>query len=120
MVTQTYASAGSNSNTCTQAATGSASLQPRRGDVFVEPGIGALDPRHEGNAWPPAQGIHPRNVQQLARSAVGLARIEFQISAKAHHRGDHVREFAYRDILAPAHIDDFFSVIVAQHEDHGI
>src|ERR1035438_726424 len=71
------------------------------------PFVGAPDTFGKADSRLPAEVSKPRNVQQLAGSAVWFAAILHSSPCKAHDLGDQKRQIADRDLAAGADVDDF-------------
>lgn len=57
------------------------------------------------------------NIQELAGSSVRFGRVETQLAAKLNNVAYQLGESANRDILAPTHVDEVFTRVVAHQED---
>ena len=74
-------------------------------DPVKKPSVGCLDTLTEGNGRGPAEGHDARNVEQLARRAVGLARVEAKRALEPDDLRDQLGELADGQILAGADVD---------------
>ena len=68
----------------------------------------------------PAEGVDPRGVEQLARHAIGLGGVPFDLTLEPDHRRHRLGEFLDRQVIAPAHIDRFGGVVVVDEHQAGI
>ena len=88
--------------------------------MLYEIGIHALKPFAQRDRGAPAERIDARDVEQLARRAVRLRRVELDLARIADHVGDNPRELRDRDVLAGADIEELQVRIALHHEDAGI
>ena len=64
--------------------------------------------------------MQARHIQQLARRAVGLARIEHDLARETHHALHQRRQLGDGHILTHAHIDDAFVLVALHQKQTGI
>src|SRR5262245_66693831 len=79
---------------------------PMRSSVLDEPAIALGYATAQRDARGPAEGAHARDVLELARRSVRLARIEFDAARVPHDVADQLRQLTDRHVLAPADGDD--------------
>src|SRR5262249_24547323 len=108
------------------AATGRpASAEPARSGsymrvVFEITAVRLLDATSQGGPGCPSQRAQSRNVEKLARSAIGLRDIEPQGALEPNGCANERRELTNRNILSPAYIDRALILVPVHQKEAGI
>src|SRR5215469_600932 len=84
--------------------------------VFAIPAIGIDEPFFQPNAWSPAHRLELAGVEELARCAVGLRRVEAEGALIADNVGNRLRKLGDGQIFAPADVDMAFVGIALDQE----
>src|SRR5437879_12222908 len=82
--------------------------------IYTEPFVRSRDPLSQWNCWLPAEVAKLRDIQKLSRRAIRLRRVPGEITMKTDHIANQLRQFANRNVLAAADIDDLWRVIFLQ------
>src|SRR6266513_1243591 len=82
--------------------------------IRTKPFVRSRNPIPQWNRWLPAEVAKPRDIQKLSRRAVRLRCVAGQITIETDHIADQLRQFANRNVLAAADIDDLWRVIFLQ------
>eukprot|EP01136_Pigoraptor_vietnamica_P011332 Opistho-1_new@50086 len=82
--------------------------------------VGEAEPRLERNLRTPSKRREARDIQQLARRAVGLAAVEDDAALEAHHVHHRLGEFADGEVRSAAHVDDRAVVAQFHQVDTGV
>src|SRR5262245_54303068 len=85
--------------------------------MFREPRERGADPVLESDRRAPSERGDAAHVEELARHAVRLRRVELQRHARRDDAADQLPELADRDVRADADVERDLAFVVAQEED---
>src|SRR5687768_5613885 len=69
---------------------------------------------------PPTESMEPRDVEKLARHAVGLRGVPLNFAGEADDTGDTFGQFFDGEVDASADVDDVWAVEVLEQEEDGV
>src|ERR1700679_2060016 len=76
--------------------------------------VSLADSPRQTDPCAPAQRMHARHIQQLARRAIGLGRVESQLTSKPKLRGHQLCQLADRHIFSRSYVDQRRMLIADQ------